>query len=72
MRLADVCHCGKGNVSERNSVNTFEKEIRNIIGDDGVVRLDCYRGLVPSSFVCGVCEKVIKKGETVIPVPCCT
>lgn len=33
--------------------------------------MDCYRNLIPNSFVCGICEKVIKKGECVIPVPNC-
>lgn len=25
VKLSQVCHCGKGNVSEKSSVNTFEK-----------------------------------------------
>jgi hypothetical protein len=72
MRLAQVCHCGRGNVSERSSINTFEKEVKNIISAEGVLQLDCYRSLIPTSFVCGICEKVIKRGESVIPVPSCS
>lgn len=69
--LSQVCHCGKGSISEKSSINTFQKEIKNIISPEGRINLDSYRNLIPTSFVCGVCEKVIKKGECMIPVPSC-
>jgi hypothetical protein len=55
IKLAEVCHCRKGSVLERFSVNTFEKEVKNIISDEGYIKFDCYRNLIPTSFVCGVC-----------------
>lgn len=41
---------------------TLSKRDKSIITDEGTIKLDCYRNLIPTSFVCGVCEKVVKKG----------
>ena len=71
MKGKPTCHCGKSVTGEDSHIHILSQEMKEIISPEGKINLDIYRKMIPGSFVCGVCEQVINKGDNFIPAVQC-